>query len=110
MAEEIRRERVFLAPQASPGPLGLRPVGHNWLTRFKQRNPEVACIWIKQIASSRFKAATQEIIKPWFNAVAEICSEHRYSPEHRYNMDESGFAVGASQSSRALINVREKSS
>ena len=37
-------------------------------------------------------------------------SEHRYPPEHRYNMDESGFAVGASQLSRALVNIRKKQS
>ena len=110
MAEEIRRERVFLAPQASSGSLGLRPVGHNWLTRFKQRNPEISGIWTRQIASSRFKAAIQEVIKPWFDTIAEICSEYRYPPEHRYNMNESGYAVRANQSSRALINIREKSS
>ena len=110
MAEEIRRERVFLAPQASPGLLRLRPIGHNWLTRFKLRNPNISGIWTRQIANSRFKAATYEIIKPWFDAVAEISLEHHYPPECRYNMDESGFAIGASQSSRALVNLREKSS
>ena len=47
MAEEIRRERVFLAPQASSGSLGLRPVGHNWLTRFKQCNLEISGIWTR---------------------------------------------------------------
>ncbi|KXL50728.1 MAG: hypothetical protein FE78DRAFT_27124 [Acidomyces sp. 'richmondensis'] len=30
--------------------------------------------------------------------------------ERIYNIDESGFAIGASQSLRALINVRERSS
>ena len=110
MAEEIRRERVFLAPQATAGSLGLRPIGHNWLTRFKQRNPDISGIWTRQITNSRFKAATQKIIKPWFDAVTELCLEHRYPPEHRYNMDESGFAIGTSQSSRVLINVREESS
>ena len=44
MAEKIRQERAFFAPQASPGPLGLHPVGHNWLTRFKQHNPEISGI------------------------------------------------------------------
>ena len=35
---------------------------------------------------------------------------NQYDPDHVYNMDESGFAVGASQSSRALVNIRESSS
>ena len=109
MAEEIHHERIFFAPQATSGSLRLRPIGHNWFTHFKQRNPEIASIWTRQIANSRFKAATQEVIKPWFDVVAEKHLEHDYPPEHCYNMDESRFAIGASQSSRALVNVHEKS-
>ena len=108
MAVEIRREHVFLASQALLRSLRLRPVGHNWLTRFKQRNPEISDIWTRQITSLRYKAATQEIIQPWFNAIAEMFSEHRYPSEHRYNMNESKFVVGTSQSSKALVNICEK--
>lgn len=110
MAEETHRECMFIVPQSTPGSLGLRPIGHNWLTCFKKRNPHISGIWTKQIASSRFKATTPDIIKPWFDAVSAICAEHRYSPQHCYNMDESGFTIGESQSSRALVNLREKSS
>ena len=39
-----------------------------------------------------------------------LMDEHRYAPSQIYNMDESGFAVGTSQASRALVNVRDKSS
>ena len=49
-------------------------------------------------------------MKPWFDAIVEKCSERCYPPKHHYNMDESGFAIGASQSSKILVNVREKSS
>ena len=44
MAEEIRYKRVFLAPQFITVSLGLRPIGYNWFTRFKQRNPEISDI------------------------------------------------------------------
>ena len=86
--------------QVSSRSLGLYLIGYNWFTCFKQCHPEISGIWTRQIATFWFKAATQEVIKPWFDAVAEICSEYCYPPEHRYNMDESGYAVGASQSSR----------
>ncbi|KYG40015.1 hypothetical protein M433DRAFT_98540, partial [Acidomyces richmondensis BFW] len=46
----------------------------------------------------------------WFDAVTELQIQHRYTPDCIYNMDESGFAVGASQSSRVLVNLREESS
>ena len=83
-------------------------IGHNWFTCFKRCNPEISGIWIRQITSFQFKAATQEVIKPWFDAIAEICSEYRYPPKHHYNMDESRFAVGVSQSSKIIINIHKK--
>ena len=58
MAEEICCERVFLASQATSASLGLCPIGHNWLTCFKQRDPKIFSIWTRQIANSCFKAAT----------------------------------------------------
>ena len=48
-------------------------------------------------------------MKPWFDAIVEKCFEHRYPFEHCYNMNESRFAIGASQLSKTLVNVREKS-
>ena len=51
-----------------------------------------------------------ETAETWFDAVTELRLQHKYSPERMYNMDESGFAVGDSQSPRRLVNIREKSS
>jgi len=107
MAEEIRRERVQLAKAATTT---LRPIGENWLNRFKSRMPDIAGIWTRQMDTARFKATNHEGVKRWFDAVTELWLEHQYNPSHVYNMDESGFAVGASQSSRALVNIREASS
>jgi hypothetical protein len=107
MAEEIRRERVQLARAATTT---LQPIGENWLKRFKSRMPDIAGIWTRQIDAARFKATNHEGVKRWFDAVTELWVEHQYTPSHVYNMDESGFAVGASESSRALVNIREASS
>ncbi|KAK0926706.1 hypothetical protein LTR29_017798, partial [Friedmanniomyces endolithicus] len=49
-------------------------------------------------------------MKTWFDAVTELFLQHQYPPACVDNMDELGFAVGANQSSRALVNIREKSS
>ena len=48
-------------------------------------------------------------MKTWFDVVTEPRLQHKF-PGRIYNMDESGFAVRESQSSRALVNIREKSS
>lgn len=35
---------------------------------------------------------------------------NQYAQDHVYNVDDSGFAMGASQLSRALVNIRDRSS
>ena len=107
MAEEIRRACVQLSKVRPHYP---RPIGENWLHCFKAHNPEIAGIWTRQIDTAGFKATSYNTVKRWFDAVTEIWKQNQYAIEHVYNMDESGFAVGASQSSRALVNIREDTS
>ena len=102
MAEKLRRGRVQVF-KAEPQPL--RPIGEGWLDCFKSRNPEIAGIWTRQVDATRFKATNTNGVKGWFDAVTELWTQHRYAADHVYNMDESGFVVGASQSSRALANI-----
>jgi hypothetical protein len=107
MAEEVRQSRFQLSQ--SP-PSNLRPIGEHWIDRFRTRHPEIQGIWTRQIDSVRHNATNTETVQTWFKAVTELYIEHQYTPECIYNMDESGFAVGTSQSSRALVNIREQSS
>jgi len=107
MAEEIRRGRYQLS--RTP-PSYLRPIGKSWLHRFRTRHPEIQGVWARNIERARHQAMSVEAVKTWFEAVTELCLQHQYPPQRIYNMDESGFAVGDSQSSRVLVNIREKSS
>ena len=106
MAEEIRRSRFQLSQSPSP----LRPIGEQWIDRFRTRHPDIQGIWTRQIDSMRHSAINIDTLKTWFDAVTELCIQNCYIPACIYNMDKSGFAVGASQSSRALVNIREQSS
>jgi hypothetical protein len=56
------------------------------------------------------QSANHEGVKRWFDAVTELWVKHQYTLSHVYNMDKTGFAVGASQSLRALVNIRDTSS
>ena len=107
IAEEIRRERFRIA-KTQPPPL--RPLGKHWTERFRTRYPEIQGVWTRQIENARFLASNVDTVKQWFDAVTNIRIQHQYPPECIYNMDESGFAVGTSQSSRAVVKIREKSS
>ena len=110
MAEEIRRSRVQLSKDLASAPVQRRPIPTGWLVRFRKRHPDIQGVWTRQIEDARFRMASVEAVKPWFEAVTELQLQHQYPPEHRYNMDESGFAVGTSQTSRALVNIRHRSS
>jgi hypothetical protein len=107
MADEIRHNRFQLSKTPPPY---LRPVGKSWLDRFRTRHPEIKGVWTRKLESARHKALSREVVTLWFEAVTELRVKHQYAPDRIYNMDESGFAVGESQSSRALVNVREESS
>jgi hypothetical protein len=100
IAEEIRKNRYQVArlPPSYP-----RPIGKSWLNRFRARHPDIQGIWSRKIDGARHKAMSVESVKTWFDAVTEPRLLHKYTPERIYNMDESGFAVGESQSSRSLV-------
>lgn len=63
-----------------------------------------------QIERARYDGVNSEALSKWFYSVRALMDEHQYRPSQIYNMDESGFAAGASQTSRALVNVRDKTS
>jgi hypothetical protein len=107
IAEERRRNcyQVAQLPLSYP-----RPIGKGWLDRFQARHPDIQVVWILKIDGSRHKATSVETVKTWFDAVTELRLQHKYTPDRIHNMDESGFTVGESLSSSALVNMREKSS
>ncbi|KYG42555.1 hypothetical protein M433DRAFT_73513, partial [Acidomyces richmondensis BFW] len=98
LAETIRSQRYQLSKQAPYR----RPIGKHWLDRFRTRYPEIQGVWTRQIESARYTALNTATVQGWFDAVTALYIQHQYLPERIYNMDESGFAIGASQSSRVL--------
>lgn len=78
--------------------------------KFRARHPYIKGVWTRQIERARYDAVNDDALSKWFDAVRALMDEHHYRPSQIYNMDESGFAVGASQTSRALVNVRDKAS
>ncbi|KYG40615.1 hypothetical protein M433DRAFT_160164, partial [Acidomyces richmondensis BFW] len=87
---------VFLISKTPPY---LHPLGKGWLDRFRTRHPQIQGIWTRQIEGVRHNAISVAALKTWFDAVTELFLQHQYPAERTYNMDESGFAIGASQSS-----------
>jgi hypothetical protein len=84
------------------------PIGDHWIYRFRARHTELSSVWSRQIEHARYAAARVDVVQTWFDAVTDLRLAHQYDPSSIYNMDESEFAVGTSQSSRVLVNVRDK--
>ncbi|KAJ9624525.1 hypothetical protein H2203_005260 [Taxawa tesnikishii (nom. ined.)] len=82
----------------------------NWLDSAMTCRSEIAGIWTNQIDGAGFNATSREAVKRWVDVETELFLQHQYPPERVYNMDESAFAIRASQTSRALVNIREASS
>jgi hypothetical protein len=107
MAEEVRQSRFKLGDGPSPQ---LRPLGKHWSLEFRVRHPDIEGIWTRQIERARYDRVNSDALSKWFDAVRALTDEHRYGPSQICKLDESGFAVGTSQTSRALVNVRDKTS
>ena len=103
LAELIRYERVRHASQSSSSTKIIAPISHEWLYRFLNRYPKIQSIYARQLEAARFTGASYDKIKAWFDAVATKFQERYYDNANIWNMDESGFGVGESQTIKVLV-------
>jgi hypothetical protein len=109
MAKEIREQCYQLKANATSPPSRC-PIGKRWLDRFLKRHSDIPDTWTRQLESARYNAINTQAVKRWFDAATELFLAHKYPSEQVFNMDESGFALGTSQTSGIIVNVRESSS
>jgi hypothetical protein len=109
-AEEIRRGRVKLAFSQNTQLTQLPPIGHEWLYRFLNGHPILKGTYSRQLESLRHQEATYEKISQWFSVFRTRFEEQNYELQNVYNMDETGFAVGTTQSTRIIVDSTQKSS
>lgn len=106
LAELIRRQRVRRISGNEAIIKTTPPIGHEWLYRFLNRHQTVQGIYARQMENARFDGASYAVIERWFNAVTAQLQEHTYEAQNIWNMDESGFGVGESQTTRVLIPAK----
>ena len=109
MAEEILMRRVQLVPTQTTLRSNPTPIGHEWIYRFLQRHPQFKGTYSRQLESARHKEATPGKISAWFDAFKARTEERKYDLCNIYNMDETGFAVGETQSTRIIVDSTMKS-
>ncbi len=58
--------------------------------------------WVPPLDMARYRGATKENIKPYLTKLKALYNRHQYPPSQIYNMDESGYGIGVTQSSQVL--------
>jgi DNA-binding MarR family transcriptional regulator len=105
LVEEIRIQRVQCVNDASSQIVRYPPIGKEWIQRFIQRHIELATITTRQIESARHQEATFEALEHWFTVLQTKSQEQNYALCNIYNMDESGFGIGTSQTNRVVVDA-----
>lgn len=80
-------------------------VGSRWVTRFLKRYKYDKRTQ-QQLDSSRLDAEQPEVIQKYFNCLKEALDCYGIQPEDIWNMDETGFRIGAGKN--ALIVTKRK--
>ncbi len=84
-----------------------KPLGKNWLDGFLLRNPEVKTLRGKRLDFQRANGASTDAIQKFFN-ILEIPAIKQIRQENRYNMDETGLAIGVRENGLVLGSSAKK--
>jgi len=77
------------------------------LDRFRKRYPIISTISSRKIDACRFDALSYPVINAYFTALSDLFLENSYPPDAVFNVDESGFALGDTLSSKVLLNKED---
>ena len=80
-------------------------VSHNWFGRFKKRHPELITAYSRRMEASRASHNDPQHIQSFFDLYKEILKKYFIKPENIWNMDEKGYLIGISSSSK-VVTVR----
>ena len=102
VADLIRQNRLLITTSPTRQ---ITPLGKNWIDKFKSRHPEVRSAWTKALHDVRIDGCQPHLLQRWFDEIQAIISRNRYSSDHIYNMDETGYGIGGTQSKQVLVIV-----
>ena len=103
VALELLKNRVSMNPPPNRPTLPI--LGHNWVARFRKRHPELCSVWTRNLDTLRLHAESPEKLAPWFAEIGALTARHAYPPSLIFNMDETGFAIGAAAQSTRVLTV-----
>ena len=85
--------------------IGKTEVSDSWVTRFINRNKDqLTSRWTSAMDSVRHKADSPSKYGSYFELLQRKIAEYDVEPEHTYNMDEKGFAIGVVGRSKRIFS------
>ena len=88
----------------------IQPVGECWVRRFIQRHPEMKSKYTQKYDYQRAKCEDPQLIKDWFKRVKETIKRYGIVPEDIYNIDETGFQMGITSTSKVVCGLETRQS
>lgn len=85
-----------------------KPLGKNWVEKFKARHTDIASKFCAVRDRERYAMDDPEILSAWFQLFEKTMEENQILAEDLYNMDEKGFALGVQGSLRVMCPKKEK--
>jgi hypothetical protein len=86
--------------------LSVRVLGHKWTYNFIKRHPFLKSLISRPLEQSRAKACTRENLLKWFDMFKHTMDKYKIQLENIYNIDETGFQMGATSRSYVIIDKR----
>ena len=83
-------------------------LGHNWYLRFLSRHPGFKTQYSRNLNQDRKDAENIKSIQKWFDLYNSTRIQHGILESDIYNMDEKGFAMGITDSSKVLVRRTER--
>jgi hypothetical protein len=81
----------------------ITPLGQNWFQRLKRRHECLHHVWTKRIEKARKRATLNEKLETWFDELEQVRWVGGHLKENIWNMDETGYGVGAGASHQCLV-------
>ncbi|KAF1933347.1 putative pogo transposable element [Didymella exigua CBS 183.55] len=85
-----------------------QPCSDSWVNRFLHRHrDQLTSQWATGMDSNRHNAESAYKYKLYFKLLQQKITQYKLEPEHTYNMDEKGFAIGVLGRSKRVFSRRQ---
>lgn len=86
------------------------PVGKNWITGFKTRNPIITTLIGRSLDKARVNGSDKATLSGFFALLQTVVKQYHIKPQNIWNMDEHGLRQGSCSNGRVLGPVTKSGS